>query len=86
MWSSGKSAGAIIEEKGLRQNSDEGEIAKLIEEVLNANQTQLSQYLGGNERLFPFFVGQCMKATKGMANPTVVNRLLQEALKRRVAG
>ena len=86
MWSSGKSAGAIIEEKGLRQNSDEGEIAKLIDEVLNTNQTQLSQYLGGNERLFPFFVGQCMKATKGTANPTVVNRLLQEALKRRVVG
>ena len=86
MWSSGRTAGAIIEEKGLRQNSDEGELTKLIEEVLNNNQTQLSQYLGGNERLFPFFVGQCMKATKGMANPQLVNQLLQEALKRRAEG
>lgn len=86
MWSSGRTAGAIIEEKGLRQNSDEGELTRLIEEVLNNNQTQLSQYLGGNERLFPFFVGQCMKATKGMANPQLVNQLLQEALKRRAEG
>lgn len=85
MWSSGKTAGTIIEEKGLRQNSDATEIAQLIEGVLDANPTQLGQYLGGNERLFPYFVGQIMKATKGTANPQIVNKLLQAALLRRVS-
>ena len=84
MWSTGRSAAAIVEEKGLRQNSDEGEIARLIEGVLDSNPTQLGQYLAGNERLFPFFVGQVMKATKGMANPQILTKLLQDALKRRI--
>src|SRR5947209_9319256 len=80
MFASGKSAAAIIEERGLVQVSDTGEIDAIIEEVLNSNPQQLAQYRAGKEALFGFFVGQVMKASKGKANPKVVNERLKEKL------
>jgi aspartyl-tRNA(Asn)/glutamyl-tRNA(Gln) amidotransferase subunit B len=81
MFQSGKSAAAIVEEKGLVQVSDTGEIDRVIDEVIAASPNQLSQYRGGKEGLFGFFVGQVMKASKGKANPKIVNERLREKLK-----
>jgi len=81
MFGTGKSAAAIIEERGLVQVSDSGEIDDVIDEVMAASQAQLTQYRAGKEALFGYFVGQVMKASKGKANPKVVNERLKEKLK-----
>src|SRR2546423_13144654 len=81
MFSTGKSASAIVEERGLVQVSDTGEIDRVIDEVITENPNQLEQYRSGKEALFGFFVGQTMKASKGKANPKVVNERLREKLK-----
>ncbi|HUE84184.1 MAG TPA: Asp-tRNA(Asn)/Glu-tRNA(Gln) amidotransferase subunit GatB [Pyrinomonadaceae bacterium] len=81
MFSTGKTAVAVVEEKGLVQVSDQAEIDELIDEVLAANPAQLASYRGGKEALFGFFVGQVMKASKGKANPKVVNERLQQKLR-----
>ena len=80
MYASGKSAADIVDEKGLRQVSDAGELEAIIDRVLAANPKQLAQYRGGKEALFGFFVGQVMKATGGSANPGVVNEILKRRL------
>ena len=80
MFETGKDAGAIVEEKGLKQVSDTGEIEKIIDEVIAANPGQVEQYRGGKDKLIGFFVGQVMKATGGKANPGVVNKLLKPKL------
>ncbi|HEV7376493.1 MAG TPA: Asp-tRNA(Asn)/Glu-tRNA(Gln) amidotransferase subunit GatB [Pyrinomonadaceae bacterium] len=80
MFSSGRSAAAIIEERGLVQVSDTGEIDSIIEQVIAASPQQLAQYRSGKEALFGFFVGQVLKASKGKANPKVVNERLKEKL------
>ncbi len=81
MFSSGESAAVIIEKRGLVQVSDRGEIDRLIDEVMAANPSQLEQYRAGKEALFGFFVGQVLKASKGKANPKVVNGRLRDRLK-----
>ena len=81
MFASGKTAAAIIAERGLVQVSDMGEIDQVIDEVIAASPKQLEQYRAGKETLFGFFVGQVMKASKGKANPKVVNERLKEKLK-----
>jgi len=81
MFASGKTAAVVIEERGLVQVSDTGEIDRVIDEVIGANQNQFEQYRSGKEALFGFFVGQVMKASKGKANPKVVNERLREKLK-----
>jgi aspartyl-tRNA(Asn)/glutamyl-tRNA(Gln) amidotransferase subunit B len=81
MFKSGKSAAMIIEEQGLVQLSDTAEIDALIDQVLSANQQQVASYREGKETLFGFFVGQVMKASKGKANPKVVNERLKEKLR-----
>jgi aspartyl-tRNA(Asn)/glutamyl-tRNA(Gln) amidotransferase subunit B len=81
MYQTGKSAPAIVQEKGLTQISDEGELAKLIEEVIAANPEPVAEYRAGKEKSFMFLVGQVMKASRGKANPAMVNKLLQERLK-----
>ena len=81
MFSTGKTAAAIVAERGLVQVSDTGEIDRVIDEVMAANPKQLEQYRGGKEGLFGFFVGQVMKASKGNANPKIVNERLREKLK-----
>jgi aspartyl-tRNA(Asn)/glutamyl-tRNA(Gln) amidotransferase subunit B len=80
MFSSGKSAATIIEERGLVQVSDTGEIDSIIEQVIAASPQQLAQYRAGKEALFGFFVGQVLKASKGKANPKVVNERLKGKL------
>ena len=80
MFKSGKTAQAIIEEQGLVQVSDTGEIDALIDNVIAANPDQLASYRSGKEALLGFFVGQVIKASKGKANPKVVNERLRTKL------
>jgi len=80
MFNNGKGALAIIEEQGLVQVSDTGEIDVLIDEVIAANPNQVASYRGGKEALFGFFVGQVIKASKGKANPKIVNERLRAKL------
>jgi aspartyl-tRNA(Asn)/glutamyl-tRNA(Gln) amidotransferase subunit B len=77
-----ESADAIIEARGLKQISDAGAIEKLIDEVLAANAKSVEEFRAGKDKAFNALVGQCMKATKGKANPQQVN----EILKRKLAG
>jgi aspartyl-tRNA(Asn)/glutamyl-tRNA(Gln) amidotransferase subunit B len=81
MFASGKEAAVVVAERGLIQVSDAAEIDRLIDEVMLANPRQLEQFRAGKEALFGFFVGQVMKASKGKANPKVVNERLREKLK-----
>ncbi|PKM31377.1 MAG: Asp-tRNA(Asn)/Glu-tRNA(Gln) amidotransferase GatCAB subunit B [Gammaproteobacteria bacterium HGW-Gammaproteobacteria-11] len=80
----GDSADAIIEAKGLKQVTDSGAIEAMLDEVLAANAEQVEQYRASDEnkrgKMFGFFVGQAMKASKGKANPQQVNQLLKQKL------
>ena len=80
MVESGKDAGVIVEEKGLKQVTDTGAIQAVIDEVIAGNADKVAAYKGGQEKLFGFFVGQVMKASGGKANPQAVNKLLKELL------
>ena len=80
MVETGGNAATIIEEKGLKQVSDTGAIEAMIDDVLAANQDKVDEYRGGKDKLFGFFVGQVMKASKGQANPGMVNQLLKSKL------
>lgn len=80
MWTSGKSAGDIIKEKGLAQVSDTSVIEKMVDEILAANPSQVAEYRSGKTKVFGFFVGAAMKASKGQANPDVVNQILKNKL------
>jgi len=71
---------ALIEKLGLAQVSDDGAILAIIDEILAANPDKVEQYKGGKDKLFGFFVGQTMKASKGSANPGKVNELLKQRL------
>ncbi len=81
MWMGAGDPDAIIEQRGLRQITDSSAIEKVIDEVIAANPDQLAQYRAGKDKLFAFFVGQVMKASKGKANPQQVNDVLVEKLK-----
>ncbi|MFN2415068.1 MAG: Asp-tRNA(Asn)/Glu-tRNA(Gln) amidotransferase subunit GatB [Pyrinomonadaceae bacterium] len=81
MFRSEKGAEQVIGEQGLAQVSDAGEIEKIVTDVLASNPQQLAAYRSGKEALFGFFVGQVLKASKGKANPKIVNELLKEKLK-----
>jgi aspartyl-tRNA(Asn)/glutamyl-tRNA(Gln) amidotransferase subunit B len=80
MWSTGESADAVIESKGLRQITDSAAIERAIDEVMVKNPSQLAEYRAGKDKLFGFFVGQVMKATGGKANPAQLNELLRRKL------
>ncbi len=80
MWAGEGDADTIIEKKGLKQVTDSGAIEKLIDEVLAANQPQVEQYKGGNEKVFGYLVGQVMRASQGKANPAQVNQILKQKL------
>ena len=80
MLETGESAGKIVEERGLKQTSDSGEIDAIIDGILSANADKVQQYKDGKEALFGFFVGQVMKAMAGKANPGVVNERLRAKL------
>jgi len=80
MWASDKNADQVIQEKGLQQISDVGELEAIVDKVIADNPNQVEQYLSGKDKVFGFFVGNVMKATKGKANPKQVNDLLKSKL------
>jgi len=82
MCINGTSPDEIIESKGLKQISDDGAIEQIIDTVIKDNSAQVKAYLEGKDKLFGFFVGQVMKLTQGKANPTSVNTILKEKLKK----
>ena len=72
----------IIEEKGWVQISDEGAIKEVVAKILEANPQSIADYKAGKDRALGFLVGQAMKATKGKANPQLLNKLFIEELKK----
>jgi len=76
----GVGAKVIVSEKGLRQVTDEKELEEMILRVLSDNPNEVERYYGGKEALFGFFVGQVMKASRGKANPKLVNEILRRQL------
>jgi aspartyl-tRNA(Asn)/glutamyl-tRNA(Gln) amidotransferase subunit B len=80
MYKTGKDAETVVKEQGLVQVSDTGAIEQIIAGVIKANPAQHADYKAGKEKLFGFFVGQVMKASKGKANPDMVNELLKKKL------
>ncbi|HBQ85541.1 MAG TPA: Asp-tRNA(Asn)/Glu-tRNA(Gln) amidotransferase GatCAB subunit B [Syntrophomonas sp.] len=84
MFSSGKAPDAIVKEKGLIQVSDEAALIPIIDDIISANPKVVEDYKNGKEKAAGFFVGQVMKATRGKANPAIVNKLLKEKLGREI--
>ncbi len=78
MVETGEDATKIVDYKGLKQVSDVGAIEKIIAEVIAANDDQFAKYAAGDEKLHGFFVGQSLKASKGQANPGMVNEILRK--------
>lgn len=70
----------IIDELGLRQTNDTGALEAIAQKVLADNPGQVAEYKAGKENLFGFFVGQCMKESKGQGNPKVFNEILKKYL------
>jgi len=85
MYASGAAPADIIKKKGLVQISDAGQLTELIGMVLDENPGEVEKFRRGKTAVMGFFVGQVMKASKGKANPGLVNQLLAEELKRRCA-
>ena len=80
MYRSGRDAASIIAERGVSQISDTGELEKIVAEVINSNSQPVADYRAGKETALKFLVGQVMRATKGRANPQVVNEVLKKKL------
>jgi len=80
MYETGRSPDQIIESEGLRQISDTGALAKIVDEVIAASPKQVEQYKSGKTAVLGYLVGQVMKASKGQANPAAVNELLKAKL------
>lgn len=80
MWETGKGAKTIVDEQGLRQISDTGEIDAIVEEIVAGNAAQAEQFRAGNEKVLGWFVGQVMRRTQGKANPALVNEVLRKKL------
>ena len=80
MYRTGKNADVIVKEKGLVQISDESGIETIVDEILSNNADEVKRFREGETKLMGFFVGQVMKATKGKANPKMVNELLRKKL------
>ena len=70
----------IVEEKGLKQQSDPKALEELIDKIINNNREKAIEYKQGKEKLFGFFVGQAMKASGGKANPQLINEILKKKL------
>ena len=77
---SSKDVDATILKLGLKQVSDDGALFAIIDEILASNADKVAEYKAGKEKMFAFFVGQTMKASKGSANPQKVNELIKERL------
>ena len=82
MFRSGRAAREIVEEKGLSQVGGGAELEGVIDGVIAGNPDKVEAYRGGKVKLFEFFVGQVMRATKGQADPAAARALLQEKLDR----
>jgi aspartyl-tRNA(Asn)/glutamyl-tRNA(Gln) amidotransferase subunit B len=80
IYRSGKDADLVVKEKGLVQITDTGEIEQAVDDLLAGSRKEIEKYKAGDEKLLGFFVGQIMKATKGKANPQIVNELLKKKL------
>ncbi len=80
MWEGAGDADVVIEAQGLKQITDSGALEALVDEVIAANPNQLAQFRDGKDKLFGYFVGQVMKASRGKANPGQVNDLLKKKL------
>jgi aspartyl-tRNA(Asn)/glutamyl-tRNA(Gln) amidotransferase subunit B len=80
MAASGKTAAAVVEEKGLKQITDTGAIEAAVDKVIASAPKQVEQFKTGNEKILGWFVGQIMKATGGKANPAAVNEILRKKL------
>ncbi len=80
LWSEGGDADNIIETKGLKQVSDVGAIEKIVDEIIAGNAEKVAEYRSGKDKLFGFFVGIAMKASKGKANPAQLNEVLKRKL------
>ena len=80
MVKTGENPEKIVEEKGLKQVTDTSEIEKIVDDVIASSPANVAAYQGGKQGLFGWFVGQVMKASKGKANPVVVNELLKKKL------
>lgn len=82
MFDTGKSPKMIIEEKGLLQNSDEDFILQIVKKILDNNAKSIEDYKNGKTKVIGFLVGMVMKETKGKANPQIVNKLINEEMKK----
>lgn len=80
MFENNIDAEKYVEEKGLKMDNDEDGLKKIVEEVIAANPQSVDDYHNGKEKAIGFLVGQTMKATKGKANPGMINKLLKELL------
>jgi aspartyl-tRNA(Asn)/glutamyl-tRNA(Gln) amidotransferase subunit B len=80
MYKTGKDAETIVKEKGLVQISDSSEIEKVVDDIIARSPREAERFKAGDEKLLGFFVGQAMKATKGKANPQMLNELLKKKL------
>jgi aspartyl-tRNA(Asn)/glutamyl-tRNA(Gln) amidotransferase subunit B len=80
MFATGDAPAVIMEREGLKQISDTGALDKIIDEVIAANPKQVEQYRGGKTAVIGFLVGQAMKASRGQANPALVNDILKSKL------
>ena len=80
MFETGKSAEAIIAAEGLSQIQDSGEIERICREIIQNNPDNVAKFRAGNEGVFKFFVGQVMRASRGQANPQLVNETLKRLL------
>jgi len=80
MLSSGKSANQIVEDKGLKQISNQSELENIVSQILADHPDEISRYKAGDQKLMGFFVGKVMKQTQGKANPKVVNEILRKGL------
>jgi len=72
----------IVKELGLEQVSNSGELEKIIDEALIGEEENISKFQGGSDRVLGYFVGKCLKATKGKGNPKLINKILLERLKK----
>src|SRR5690554_5341919 len=80
VFKTGKKAETIVEEKGLKQISDQGQLEEIISRVIKENPDPVEDYKSGKKKAIGFLVGQVMKETRGKANPQLVNKLLRENL------
>ncbi|MCL4532058.1 MAG: Asp-tRNA(Asn)/Glu-tRNA(Gln) amidotransferase GatCAB subunit B, partial [Actinobacteria bacterium] len=85
-FTSGKQASEIVAERGLSQISDQEALRSVIQQVVDANPQALADYRAGKKQAIGFLTGQVMRATRGKANPGMVNQLLAEYLAERGAG